>query len=204
VLGPADFVSNTLTSKADYISALAKDKGQFLPDGIMPKSGPATVYNVEKLAGKITGTVNLKATYTNAFRDQGEQAGALQDHHEVASPLARSRRRGTTPPRALGLDLHSSPRPPPSRAAGGPHAVTETCRKSCPHYERFPRPPLWAVEVFLGPGRGLDRALRSDDPACRRRTLIPMSRDLRDSSPSGGYRSQGRFLQSVSRTAARV
>jgi NitT/TauT family transport system substrate-binding protein len=64
---PPDFVSNGLTTKADYISALAKDKGQFLPDGIMPKSGPATVYNVEKLAGKITGTVNLKTTYTNAF-----------------------------------------------------------------------------------------------------------------------------------------
>ena len=33
----------------------------------MPASGPSTVYNVEKLAGKITGTVNLKTTYTNAF-----------------------------------------------------------------------------------------------------------------------------------------
>jgi NitT/TauT family transport system substrate-binding protein len=64
---PAQFVSNGLTTKADYISALAKDKGQFLPDGIMPKSGPATVFNVEKLAGKITGPVNLKTTYTNAY-----------------------------------------------------------------------------------------------------------------------------------------
>jgi NitT/TauT family transport system substrate-binding protein len=64
---PSQFVSNNLTSRADYITALAKDKGQFLPDGIMPKSGPATVYSVEKLAGKITGPVNLKTTYTNAF-----------------------------------------------------------------------------------------------------------------------------------------
>jgi NitT/TauT family transport system substrate-binding protein len=64
---PAQFVSNNLTSRADYISALAKDKGQFLPDGIMPKSGPATVLNVDKLAGKVTGTVNLATTYTNAF-----------------------------------------------------------------------------------------------------------------------------------------
>ncbi|MHB8642660.1 MAG: ABC transporter substrate-binding protein [Gaiellaceae bacterium] len=64
---PAEFVSNNLTSRADYISALAKDKGQFLPDGIMPKSGPATVLNVEQLAGKVTGTVNLATTYTNAF-----------------------------------------------------------------------------------------------------------------------------------------
>jgi NitT/TauT family transport system substrate-binding protein len=64
---PAQFVSNNLTSRADYISALAKDKGQFLPDGIMPKSGPATVLNVDKLAGKVAGTVNLATTYTNAF-----------------------------------------------------------------------------------------------------------------------------------------
>jgi len=64
---PAEFVSNNLTSRADYISALAKDKGQFLPDGIMPKSGPATVFKVDQLAGKVTGTVNLGTTYTNAF-----------------------------------------------------------------------------------------------------------------------------------------
>jgi sulfonate transport system substrate-binding protein len=64
---PPQFVSNNLTSSADYISALATDKGQFLPDGIMPKSGPATVLNVEKLAGKVSGTVNLATTYTNAF-----------------------------------------------------------------------------------------------------------------------------------------
>jgi sulfonate transport system substrate-binding protein len=64
---PPQFVSNELITKADYISALAQDKGQFLPDGIMPKSGPATVFNLEKFAGKITGPVNLKTTYTNAF-----------------------------------------------------------------------------------------------------------------------------------------
>jgi NitT/TauT family transport system substrate-binding protein len=64
---PAQFVSNDLITRADYISALAKDKGQFLPDGIMPKSGPTTVYNLEKFAGKITGPVNLATTYTNAF-----------------------------------------------------------------------------------------------------------------------------------------
>ncbi len=37
---PPAFVSNGLTTKADYISALAQDKGQFLPDGMMPASGP--------------------------------------------------------------------------------------------------------------------------------------------------------------------
>lgn len=64
---PADFVSNSLISRPDYISALATDKAQFLPDGMMPANGPATVLAVEKLAGKITGPVNLATTYTNSF-----------------------------------------------------------------------------------------------------------------------------------------
>ena len=64
---PAQFVSNGLTTRADYISALAKDKGQFLPDGLMPRGGPSTVFNVEKLAGKISGPVNIAATFTNKF-----------------------------------------------------------------------------------------------------------------------------------------
>jgi NitT/TauT family transport system substrate-binding protein len=70
---PADFVSNTLTTRADYISALAKDKTQFLPDGLMPKGGPAKVLAVEQLAGKITGPVNLSTTYTNKFAIKANQ-----------------------------------------------------------------------------------------------------------------------------------
>ncbi len=64
---PADFVSNSLVTRAEYISALTADKSQFLPDGIMPANGPATVFAVEKLAGQITGPVNLATTYTNEF-----------------------------------------------------------------------------------------------------------------------------------------
>ena len=64
---PADFVSNPLSSKEEYIHALEQDKAQFLPDGMMPASGPATVLAVEKQAGKITGEVNLPVTYTNDF-----------------------------------------------------------------------------------------------------------------------------------------
>jgi sulfonate transport system substrate-binding protein len=64
---PADFVSNSLISRPDYVSALTTDKAQFLPDGMMPANGPATVLAVEKLAGKITGPVNLATTYTNSF-----------------------------------------------------------------------------------------------------------------------------------------
>ena len=67
---PADFVSNPLTSKAEYIAALKKDWGQFNLSGlgIMPKSGPQTVYDVEKAAGKIKGMkVDLANTYTNKY-----------------------------------------------------------------------------------------------------------------------------------------
>jgi len=64
---PAAFVSNGLTTKADYIAELAQDKGQFLPDGMMPASGPATVLAIEKFVGNVTGSVNLSATYTNQY-----------------------------------------------------------------------------------------------------------------------------------------
>ena len=64
---PPGFVSNGLTTKADYTTALAQDKGQFLPDGMMPASGPATVLAIDKLVGNVTGPVNLSTTYTNRY-----------------------------------------------------------------------------------------------------------------------------------------
>lgn len=64
---PPQFVSNGLTTKSVYITELAQDKGQFLPDGMMPAGGPQTVLAVDKLAGNVTGQVNLATTYTNSF-----------------------------------------------------------------------------------------------------------------------------------------
>ena len=64
---PPGFVSNGLTTKADYINELAQDKGQFLPDGMMPASGPATVLAIEKFIGNVTTPVNLSSTYTNQY-----------------------------------------------------------------------------------------------------------------------------------------
>jgi len=64
---PPAFVSNGLTTKTAYIAELAQDKGQFLPDGMMPASGPATVLAIEKFIGNVTGPVNLSATYTNQY-----------------------------------------------------------------------------------------------------------------------------------------
>ena len=64
---PPSFVSNALVTKATYISTLATDKSQFLPNGIMPADGPTVIMAISKLAGVITGPVNLPATYTNSY-----------------------------------------------------------------------------------------------------------------------------------------
>jgi NitT/TauT family transport system substrate-binding protein len=54
-------------TKSEYISALAQDKTQFLPDGIMPAGGPQVVEAIGKTARTITGPANLPVTYTNSF-----------------------------------------------------------------------------------------------------------------------------------------
>jgi NitT/TauT family transport system substrate-binding protein len=64
---PPSFVNNTLVTKSVYISTLATDKTQFLPDGLMPSDGPNTIMAISKLAGIITGPVNLSTTYTNSY-----------------------------------------------------------------------------------------------------------------------------------------
>ena len=64
---PQSYVQNSLVKKSDYISALSQDKGQFLPDGIMPAGGPKTVLAMEELIGNATSSVNLAATFTNDF-----------------------------------------------------------------------------------------------------------------------------------------
>jgi NitT/TauT family transport system substrate-binding protein len=64
---PPNFVANGAVTRDDYIKALDQDKGQFLPDGMMPADGPQTVLAIQKLAGKVTGSVDLTKTYTNDF-----------------------------------------------------------------------------------------------------------------------------------------
>jgi NitT/TauT family transport system substrate-binding protein len=64
---PAAYVSNGLTTKASYIATLAQDKNQFLPDGMMPASGPATVLATEKINGVVKGSVDMSKTYTNKY-----------------------------------------------------------------------------------------------------------------------------------------
>lgn len=64
---PQSFVNNALVTKSTYISTLATDKTQFLPDGMMPSDGPSIILAISKLAGVVTGPVNLGTTYTNSF-----------------------------------------------------------------------------------------------------------------------------------------
>ena len=72
---PADFVSNQLTSKDEYIAALTADWGQFNIDGAgtMPESGPQTVNEIEKAAGKVDGSADLSKTFTNEFVDAAKK-----------------------------------------------------------------------------------------------------------------------------------
>jgi sulfonate transport system substrate-binding protein len=64
---PPDFVQNSTITKAQYIAGLTADKGQFLPDGIMPVGGPKTVYAMEKVIGTDVSKVTLANTFTTQF-----------------------------------------------------------------------------------------------------------------------------------------
>jgi len=64
---PADFVQNATITKAQYISGLASDKAQFLPDGIMPAGGPKVIFAMEKANGVDTSKLSYADTFTNKY-----------------------------------------------------------------------------------------------------------------------------------------
>ena len=64
---PSTYVNNGVTTKADYISALSTDMGQFGSDGTMPADGPPTVLKMEQFVGNVTTPVNMSETYTNTY-----------------------------------------------------------------------------------------------------------------------------------------
>jgi NitT/TauT family transport system substrate-binding protein len=64
---PADFVQNATISKDQYIAGLDADKGQFLPDGIMPAGGPKVIFAMEKANGVDTSKLNFADTFTNEY-----------------------------------------------------------------------------------------------------------------------------------------
>ena len=49
---PQSFVNNALITKSMYISTLSTDKTQFLPDGIMPTSGPSGHHGDQQAGGR--------------------------------------------------------------------------------------------------------------------------------------------------------
>ncbi|MEV7026680.1 ABC transporter substrate-binding protein [Kitasatospora sp. NPDC093558] len=71
---PPAFTTNGAVTKDDYITALTQDKGQFLPDGIMPADGPKNVLATEKLVGlKNVDSVDLGKTFTNEFAQAADK-----------------------------------------------------------------------------------------------------------------------------------
>ncbi|WBO65959.1 ABC transporter substrate-binding protein [Streptomyces camelliae] len=80
---PQSFVQNQLVTKDDYIKALTQDKGQFLPDGIMPAGGPKTALAMEQLVGNVKGSVDLSKTFTNDF---AIQANKLEGFKTTTTP----------------------------------------------------------------------------------------------------------------------
>jgi NitT/TauT family transport system substrate-binding protein len=80
---PAQFVSNSTITKQQYVDGLTTDKGQFLPDGIMPAGGPKTVYAMEKVIGVDTAKVTLSNTFTNSY---AEKANKLEGFTPTTTP----------------------------------------------------------------------------------------------------------------------
>jgi sulfonate transport system substrate-binding protein len=80
---PADFVQNATISKDQYIAGLDADKGQFLPDGIMPAGGPKVVFAMEKANGVDTSKVNIADTFTNEY---AQAANKLEGTKVTSTP----------------------------------------------------------------------------------------------------------------------
>jgi NitT/TauT family transport system substrate-binding protein len=80
---PADFVQNATISKAQYIAGLDSDKGQFLPDGIMPAGGPKVIFAMEKANGVDTSKLTYADTFTN---DYAQAANKLEGTSVVSAP----------------------------------------------------------------------------------------------------------------------
>jgi len=66
---PQDFVQNATISKQQYIDGLTQDKGQFLPDGIMPAGGPKVIFDMEKTIGVDTSKISYSSTFTQKYAD---------------------------------------------------------------------------------------------------------------------------------------
>ncbi|HKT57643.1 MAG TPA: ABC transporter substrate-binding protein [Microbacterium sp.] len=66
---PQQFVQNATITKAQYIAGLTTDKGQFLPDGIMPAGGPKTIAAMETALGTDISNVKISGTFTQSYAE---------------------------------------------------------------------------------------------------------------------------------------
>ncbi|GAB3807353.1 ABC transporter substrate-binding protein [Humibacter antri] len=80
---PSDFVQNATISKQQYVDGLTTDKGQFLPDGIMPAGGPKVIFNMEKTLGVDTSKITYADTFTNKY---AEAANKLEGFTTTTTP----------------------------------------------------------------------------------------------------------------------
>jgi len=70
---PPEYVQNSTITKAQYIAGLSTDKGQFLPDGIMPAGGPKVIFAMEKALGVDTSKVSISGTFTNKYAQTADK-----------------------------------------------------------------------------------------------------------------------------------
>jgi NitT/TauT family transport system substrate-binding protein len=80
---PPEYVQNATITKQQYIDGLNTDKGQFLPDGIMPAGGPKTILNMEQAIGVDTSNVTLADTFTNKY---AQAANKLEGFTTTSTP----------------------------------------------------------------------------------------------------------------------
>jgi NitT/TauT family transport system substrate-binding protein len=80
---PSDFVQNATITKQQYIDGLSTDKGQFLPDGIMPAGGPKVIFNMEKTLGVDISKITYADTFTNKY---AEAANKLEGFKTTTTP----------------------------------------------------------------------------------------------------------------------
>ena len=59
------------------------DKGQFLPDGIMPAGGPKVIFAMEKAIGVDTSKVTIADTFTNKY---AQAANKLEGFTPTTTP----------------------------------------------------------------------------------------------------------------------
>jgi NitT/TauT family transport system substrate-binding protein len=82
---PSDFVQNNTITKAQYVAGLNSDKGQFLPDGIMPAGGPKVIFAMEKTLGVDTSKLTYADTFTNKY---AQAANKLEGFSMTTKPAS--------------------------------------------------------------------------------------------------------------------